>query len=922
MKTIQRYLLFFLIISHFSGAQELPPIQNFDPVTYQAGNQNWMITQDKSGYIYTANNQGLLEYNGSHWNLYKTPNESIMRSVHVRDDLIFTGCYRDFGYWSRNNKGLLEYTSIVKKSNLELGEDEEFWSIQSAGNQILFQSLSHIYVYNIETGGIKPIVSDEVIHKFFKTGNNYYFQVLNKGLYQLENGASVLKYPSTAIGTIGFVQLFTQNNTLQAITSQGEILQLEDGQITNKTSIAINEGLAVYDAILLKNGSIALGTIANGLMVISPQGELLYQINQALGLLNNTCLSIFEDSKEHLWIGLDKGVCTIQPNSGVSVFNDYKGVLGTVHTAFKLEDNLYVGTNQGLFIKKGNDNFKFVQGTQGQVWNLDFLDGVLFCNHNIGLFVVDEDKVTPISISTGFWKTLKIKDNTYLSGSYKGLYLLESKESGFESTPIKGFSISSKAIAIDADDTVFINHEYKGVYKITLNDALTTALSVEKIETLPKGIGSDIISFKGDIIYSKRGSVHVKKRTDSNFRPNAKLSKIVEDINYTSASLVEENGFLWMFNQNNIFQIDTEDINGSFSIKEIPFQYNFRREKIGYENIHHIGNDDYLLGTSFGYLSLNTENTSDEYYKPVITSVVTRDNNSEKYRSLIDGIDFNNNIGTISIRYTVPTFNILDQVEYSYKLQDESWSTWSTNASTQLKNLSFGDYTFKLKSRINGAVLEDTASFNFTIQRPGYLSNTAIVIYVLLTIVLVGLLNGFYIWYFKRKKNAALQKQQQELELKNLENEKRIVELRNSKLRGDIELRNKELAVATMAMIKKNETLNELKSQLSKLPEATETKSLRNLVDKNLNSKQDWITFEEAFNNADKDFFKKIKERHPNLTSGDLRLCVYLRLNLSSKEIAPLLNISPRSVEIKRYRLRKKLGLDRDISLSGYIVDI
>lgn len=94
------------------------------------------------------------------------------------------------------------------------------------------------------------------------------------------------------------------------------------------------------------------------------------------------------------------------------------------------------------------------------------------------------------------------------------------------------------------------------------------------------------------------------------------------------------------------------------------------------------------------------------------------------------------------------------------------------------------------------------------------------------------------------------------------------------------------------------------------------------MLDKNLNSKQDWIAFEEAFNNADKNFFKKIKDKHPNLTSGDLRLCVYLRLNLTSKEIAPLLNISPRSVEIKRYRLRKKMDLSREESLTSYIVEI
>jgi DNA-binding CsgD family transcriptional regulator len=94
------------------------------------------------------------------------------------------------------------------------------------------------------------------------------------------------------------------------------------------------------------------------------------------------------------------------------------------------------------------------------------------------------------------------------------------------------------------------------------------------------------------------------------------------------------------------------------------------------------------------------------------------------------------------------------------------------------------------------------------------------------------------------------------------------------------------------------------------------------VINRNLNNDHDWEYFQEAFNNADKDFLKKMHQLHPNLTPNDLKLCVYLRLNLSSKEIAPLLNISVRSVEIKRYRLRKKMNLLHEKSLVEYILEI
>jgi DNA-binding CsgD family transcriptional regulator len=125
-----------------------------------------------------------------------------------------------------------------------------------------------------------------------------------------------------------------------------------------------------------------------------------------------------------------------------------------------------------------------------------------------------------------------------------------------------------------------------------------------------------------------------------------------------------------------------------------------------------------------------------------------------------------------------------------------------------------------------------------------------------------------------------------------------------------------------MSLIKKNEFLNALKKELKNAESLNNLNHIIKIIDRNLNNTDDWQVFEEAFNNADKDFLKKVKNQHPSLTSNDLRLCTYLRLNLSSKEIAPLLNISSRSVEVKRYRLRKKMGLQRESSLSDYILGI
>ena len=144
----------------------------------------------------------------------------------------------------------------------------------------------------------------------------------------------------------------------------------------------------------------------------------------------------------------------------------------------------------------------------------------------------------------------------------------------------------------------------------------------------------------------------------------------------------------------------------------------------------------------------------------------------------------------------------------------------------------------------------------------------------------------------------------------------------NKNLKQDIENKNKELASSTMSLIKKNEFLNQIKNELKNTSNDENLVSVIQIINKNINNSDDWKMFEEAFNNADKDFFKKVKKTHPKLTSNDLRLCMYLRMNLSSKDIAPLLNISPRSIEIKRYRLRKKINLERNVNLNDYFINL
>lgn len=927
MKAI--HLLLLLSIFYFNGtAQELPPLNNYEPSQYRAGNQNWMLSESDNHYIYIANNKGLLEYNGSQWRLYKTPNESIMRSVKVAGDRIYTGCYMDFGYWQKDDRGVLNYTSIIELSSVLVEEDEQFWNIIVNEEYVLFQSLSHIYSYDISSGKVSLLVSNDNINKFFKVGGNYYYHSLGEGLFTISNQRPLSISQSDFFKEETVILLFEHESQVHFLTENADLYRLVNNEPVLVARSDLNLDLTVYNALFLSNGSLMLGTISNGVVSMSLDGTTNYVINQSDGLINNTCLTIFEDSSKNVWLGLDNGISSVNVDSAYSIYRDRDGELGTVYASYKSGDILYVGTNQGLFYKKDDAlDFTFIEGTQGQVWSITSINGQLYCNHHAGIFEVNNNEAKRIPRTIGTWQIHQISDdsNLLLAGTYNGLYFLSKQ--GFTwkvRNKIKGFNISSKDFVVDNEKNIYVNHEYKGVFKLSLNDSLTSIQRIDTVKTLGKGIGSDMIMFKDNIIYAKRDAVYTKPYNQNTFTLNEELSRLVIKDVYTSGTLVKSNGYLWLFNKDHLSKISIEDIDGTYSIEKVFLSKELRNEKVGYENLTDLGFNEYLIGSSYGYTTLNQNKQTVTTNKIFINNVKSFQDDEYQLHGLNETPTIPYKDSFLQIQYSAPSYNSLNTVMYQYRVLElnDSWSNWTKNTSVELKNLSYGNYSFEVRSRINETISTNTGTYSFTIARPYYLTNTAIAIYIILLIILIILLNGFYIWYFKRQKERALLKQQKELELKNLTNEKNLIELRNAKLRGDIEHRNKELAISTMAMIKKNETLNELKEELNNLPKTVESKSLKKMLDKNLNSKQDWLTFEEAFNNADKDFFKKIKELHPSLTSGDLRLCVYLRLNLSSKEIAPLLNISPRSVEIKRYRLRKKLDLSREDSLTSYIVEI
>jgi DNA-binding CsgD family transcriptional regulator len=172
-------------------------------------------------------------------------------------------------------------------------------------------------------------------------------------------------------------------------------------------------------------------------------------------------------------------------------------------------------------------------------------------------------------------------------------------------------------------------------------------------------------------------------------------------------------------------------------------------------------------------------------------------------------------------------------------------------------------------------------------------------------------------------------RQKEKFELQKLAADKQLYLLKEDNLNLEIKKKNSALASSTLNNIKKKELLADLINDLTSIDKELVNNSLHYPVKKvikkinhHLLDKEDWLSFQLHFTNSHAKFFENLREKHSDLSPNEIKLSAYLKLNLSSKEIAALMNVANTSVEQSRYRLRKKFNLDKEVNLVNYIQKI
>ncbi len=971
MPLFRKYLFFSFLVFSFLPVQSqikdtgIPFIINHTRNTYQASAQNWSITQSSKGFMYFGNNNGILEYDGKNWKTYPVPNSSVVRSVFAVGDTIYAGAFEEIGFLAHTPDSGMKYHSLrdlVPEKNLDF---DEVWDIYSRGKEIIFRSSNYIFIYNGQN--IKVINPFSTFRPMHQVQDDYFVTDDEQGLMRLEDDTliTISEHPVVFRNEIRSI-LSIDNNQFLVGTSNEGIFLWKDGAI-QPWKAPVNEFLRedmLYSATKLNDGSLAWGSLSNGVYITNQQGEIIQHFDRYKGLQNNTILSLFEDKGKNLWIGLDNGIDFIEVSSPLSHLN-FNYNIETAYASIIHNGIFYVGTNQGLYaLEKGKlkntgkniDKFRLIKGTEGQVWNLSIIEGSLFCGHNFGCFEINGFNARKVSDIRGFWNFLpsplpEQKNKKILAGTYSGLVTLEKiNDQWVFADTIKGFTQSSRTMFMDHKDILWISHGYRGIYKVQLNKSLDSVIFFKLFRLthgLPDSLPYNIQNINNQMLVTTPAGIFQYNYQDDHFFKPTEINQLFHDKSFIDLIKQDEKGNYWYFTHDYMGLMRLLE-DGTYRDIKAPFAGISENLLPSFQNIYIDESDHAWIGSWNGLVHYNNSIIKDfghmedvfvrevYFYGNQDSLLLYHLDESFSYHGK-ESKDIPFQFNSVNFRFTLPAYEDPRKIFFSHRLAgfNNQWSEWDEVNFKEFTNLREGNYVFEVRAMNAFGNISPVKSIHFTIAPPFFRSKTAYGIYAFLLLVTI-IANIYFVrrrilrirQREKLKHEKKLAEKEQDFKEKTALSEQEIIYLRNESLKNEMNFKNRELANATLHLIQKNKTLTSLRDDLHKLQKSNAGDSSQGFllnglikkINRDLRNEKNWELFNSYFDEVHQDFINRLKADYENLSPKELRLCAYLRMNISSKEIAPLMNISVRGVEISRYRLRKKLNLPHDTNLTDFIM--
>ena len=928
---------------------------SFSRIHYKAGTQNWGMALDANRRLYVANNEGLLIYNGTNWQLYPLPNKTILRCIAFGNDgKLYAGAQDEFGYFAPDHSGRLLYTSLKKLLPLSQNTLADIWDIEIAEDAVFFRATDRII--RLANGKVEIYNPSESWLSLSVFGQKIIAQDGRNGIFMFRKGQWEPFIASTALPAeflVSDIITLNKDTGIVSTTSNGLFFLVQNSLKPLELKNSNAEKHFISLAKLDKQNFLA-GSYANGIYKITNDGRVTEIIADENGLQNKTIRCINTDTSENVWIGLDNGIAFMNCNNAIRHINPKSFNNGSGYSAQVVQNELFFALSTGLqyLPLSATEDLSALTGEpvtmlNGLTWNLSFINNTFLCGRDDGAWMISNRQPQQVSSTPGYWTFQPIKTAsaaTIVAGNYNGIRLFSENNTQLLSKgDIQNFQESSRYVETD-DSIIWVSHPYRGVFRINANNSAVTKFSTS--DGLPADLDNHVFRLKNKIVFATPNGIYEYNAATKKMVPSAAYSNVFGQmpLRYLKE---DEKGNIWFVQDK---MIGVADLTAKKPV--INFIPELKNKILsGFENIYPYNSSNILVGSESGFYHINYEQYRKQIHPPetYLTTVQTIGNGDSTIYGGFSIGQTDQNPASLPYKFNALHFSfaasftgIESPAEFSFYLEgfDKEWSSWTTQYEKEYTNLYEGDYIFHVKSR-NRPFLESAAfTYAFTIHAPWYRTSWAYILYTIIFVCLLYLLYRVQEKNYQRKQQAVRQASQQKFEeeqrrltyqhqLEIEQTEKELIRLKNENLEAEIEHKNAELASTAMTLVQKKEFLLKLTNELNKLYKpgadtinAAELKKIIRSLGSEEKLDEEWKQFSIHFNNVHSNFLITLKQKFPNLNAHELKLCAYLRMNLSSKEMAQLMSITVRGVEISRYRLRKKLQLQPKEDLFRFLLNI
>jgi signal transduction histidine kinase/ligand-binding sensor domain-containing protein/ActR/RegA family two-component response regulator len=741
----------------------MPMLHNLKPKDYHAGTQNWAMLQDHRGVMYVGNNVGVLEYDGQNWRTLQTGNKSVARSLALSaDGRVYVGAKGDIGFID-HSEGQSRYQSLLHLVPTSFRDFRDVRQTFVSNDSVYFTSRD--YVFRLRNEKIDVWRSNSSFLKAFWVNQRLYIREEGTGLlvmhqdnFQLVQGGEHFAHESI------FVLESYSDNTLLAGSREAGLYLISDKGV-ERLPTAYDQQLkqaVIYAGLTLNNGDIALGTVQNGVFILSKQGKLVGHYNRNSGLLDQNVRALYQDHQGGLWLGLDHGLARIALHSAITAHRGTSGLAGNVLALTRYQQHLYAGTSLGLFrLEKQDDGSgQFVQlaPLQKQTWGFTEFQQRLLIANNDGVFQLIDEQLTLVRPSPQASKILQVstlEPNRVYVGLQDGLASMRFIDGQWhDEGRVPGIEGNLNSIVEMANGQLWLGTLAHGVYRLELPALWQGGASLPlaimrftKEQGLPSLNRNSVHLFNEQLFIASVSGIHSYHPTLQQFKLAEPFQALFSDEQpWVRNPVADSQGRVWMLLWDNIngtrsAGVAVPDKTGGYQwygnalqpLSDIPLDTILVESPLiwfgGAEGIFRFADDQY----------------QQHQPKPPLLRKVLVDQKKRIYSGgkLPDLITLNSDQRNLRFQFSSPNFNPLqpDLLQVRLLGHDEDWSSWRQEHYREYTNLKSGSYQFQLRAKNIAGQITTADSLHFKIASPWYWHWSMLLSYILLTITLLYLLH-------------------------------------------------------------------------------------------------------------------------------------------------------------------------------------